>query len=66
MRVDEDGTLEKSTDITNILVDDSSIFMETTGGDASCLIGNNERHNTIIHNMVRAGLFDNTQHGNKW
>ena len=31
--VDEYGALEKSTDVTNILVDDFNTSMETTGGD---------------------------------
>ena len=41
VRVYEYGTLEKSTDLTNLLVDDFIISMETNGGDASCLNGNN-------------------------
>ena len=36
--------------------------METTGGDASCLNGNNEKHNRNIHNMVISGLLDSNQH----
>ena len=36
--------------------------METTGGDASCLNGNNEKHNRSIHNMVISGLLDSNQH----
>ena len=34
VRFDEDETLEKSTDVTNLLVDDFSIYMETNGDDA--------------------------------
>ena len=41
VRVDEDGVLEKSTYINNLLVDDFSMSMETNGGDASWLNGNN-------------------------
>ena len=37
--------------------------METTGGDASCLNGKNERHNRNIHNMVRSGLLDSNKKG---
>ena len=59
---DEDGALSKSTDVTNLLVDDFSIYMETTGDGASWLNGNNERHNRIIHTIVIAGLIDSKQH----
>ena len=37
VRVDDNGALENSTDITNLLVDKFNISMETTGDDASCL-----------------------------
>ena len=37
MRVDEYDPLAKSTDVTNLLVDDFNISMENTGGDASWL-----------------------------
>ena len=33
VKVYEDGELEKSTDITNLLVDDFIISMETNGGE---------------------------------
>ena len=62
MRVDEDCALENSPAITNLLVDDFIISMKTTGGYASWLNGNNERHNIIIHNMARSGLLDNNHH----
>ena len=39
--VDEYVDLSNSTDITNLLVDPFKISMETTGGDASCINGNN-------------------------
>ena len=42
MSVDEDGTLEISTDVTNLLVDDLSIYVENTGGNTSWINGNNE------------------------
>ena len=32
MKIDEDGTLKISIDVTNLLVDDFNISMETTGG----------------------------------
>ena len=35
VRVYEDSTLSKSTDVTNLLVDELKISVETTGGDAS-------------------------------
>ena len=41
LRVDEYVDLSNSTDITNLLVDPFKISMETTGGDASCINGNN-------------------------
>ena len=62
VRVDEDGALENSTDVTNIIVDDFNIFMQNTGGNASCINENNEIHNRSIHNMVRVGLLDSNQH----
>ena len=40
--------------------------MEITGGDASWINGNIERHNRSIHNMVKSGLLDSNQHENKW
>ena len=66
MRVDEDGALEKSTNVTNLLFNYFKISMETTCGDASWLNGNNERHNIIIHNMFIQGLLDSIQNENKW
>ena len=62
VRFDEDGTLEKSTDVTKLLVDEFKTSIETTGGDVSCINGNNERQNRIIHNVVRAGIIDINQH----
>ena len=58
--------LEKSTYVTNLLVDELNISMENTGGDASCLNGKNEWHNKIIHNMVMSGLLDSNKYANKW
>ena len=60
----EDGALEKSTDVTNLLVDDFRISMETTGADDSWINGNNERQNRSIYNMFEAGLLDSTQYEN--
>ena len=57
-RVNKDGDLVNSIDFNNLLVDYFRISMETTGGDASCINVNNERHNRSIHNMVRSGLID--------
>ena len=39
--------------------------METTGGDASCLNGNNEIHNRNIRNIVISGILDINHHENK-
>ena len=64
MRVDEDGTLEKYTDVTDLLVDELNISMEATGVDASWLNGNNERHNISIHNIVIAALIYSNHHNN--
>ena len=64
MIVDEDGSLVKSTDVTNLLVDYFRMSMESTGGDASWINVNNERHNKSIHKMFRAGLIDSNQHEN--
>ena len=64
--VNENSALEKSTDVAKLLVDDFKIFMESTGGDASCLNGNNKRKNISIHNMVRSALLHSNQHENKW
>ena len=65
VRVDEYDTLEKSTDVTNLIVDDLNIFMYTTGGDASYIDINIEIHNIFIHNMVRTGLLEINQHEKK-
>ena len=66
MIVDEDSALENSTDDTNLLIEEFKISMETTGGDASWINGNNKRHNRNIHNMVIAVNIDSNQHSNKW
>ena len=64
--VDEDSDFTNSTDVTHLLVDEFKISIETTGGDASRINGKNERHNISIHIMIREGLLDSNQHGNKW
>ena len=56
MRVDENGALEKSANVTDTLFEKISINMEINGGNTSWINGNNEKHNRIIQNMVRAGL----------
>ena len=66
IRVDEDSVLANSKDITNLLVDDFKISMETNSGDASWINIRNERHNRSIHNAVIADLLDIDQHENKW
>ena len=58
--------MENSTDITNLIIEEFKISMETTSCDASCINGKDERHNRSIYNMVRSGLMDNNQHTNKW
>ena len=57
---------QSSTYFTNLLVDYFNIAMKNTGGDASCLNGNNEIHNRSIHNMFGSGLIYNTQHEKNW
>ena len=39
--------------------------METTGGDASWINEENEKHNIIIYNMVRTGLLVSNKDENK-
>ena len=58
--------LANSTDVTNLLVDEFKISMETTSGDASLLDGNNERQKISIQNMLRAYILDSNQNENKW
>ena len=65
VRVDEDSALENSTYITNLLIDEFEISMETPGGDTSWINGNNERHNRSIHNMVITGLLESNKHEKK-
>ena len=50
---DEDTALSNSTEVTNLLVDELKISMDTTCGDASWINGKNEIHNRSIHNMVK-------------
>ena len=52
--------------IANLLVDELSTSMETTGGDISWINGNNSRHSRIIHNIVIEGLLGSNKHENKW
>ena len=54
--------MEKSTDVTNLLIEEFNISMETTVGGASWINGKNERHNISIQNMVRADLLEINQH----
>ena len=65
MRVDEDGALEQSTDVTNLIVEKIRIPMENTAGDASKLNRKNERHNITIQKMVREGITEINQSENK-
>ena len=58
MRVNEDGALEKSTDVNNLLADNFCISTKATGGDASWINRKNEIHNRIIHNMLRSGIIE--------
>ena len=64
--VDEDDTLEKPSDVTDILVDKFNIALDTTGGDASWLNGKNKLHNRIIYKMVISCLIVSNQNENKW
>ena len=62
MRVDEDGNLVQSSDVTNILVEKFSIATKKTGGYNSQINGNNEKYNTITKNMIILGLIDSDKH----
>ena len=62
MRVYEYVALENSTYDINLLVNNFSISIETYGGDASWVNGNNEGHNIRIINMVRAVLLGIDNH----
>ena len=66
MTVNEDISLEKSTGGTKLLFYDFSITTETTSGNTSWIIRNNERHNRSINTMVRAGILDSNPHEKKW
>ena len=58
-------SLQKSTYVTNLLVENFNISMETTGGDALWINGKNEIQNISIDNMVIEGLLDSNQYENK-
>ena len=62
MRVYEDGALENSTDVTNLLIDDFNISMETTGGDVSWLNINNEKHPCKRVIVDEYGTLENSTH----
>ena len=62
MRVDEDGDLEKSAYVTNLLVKKNSSATEINGGDDSYLNEKNEQQNRRIHTMVIAGLIGSYHH----
>ena len=63
MILDDDGALEILIDVTEIIVDQLSISIETFVGYASYLNGNNEQHKITIHKMVREVLIDRNKHG---
>ena len=64
--IDEDGVLGKSVDVTNVLVGDFIIDMETTEVDALRLNGNIGWRNRSIHKIIRVGLIDGNQNEKKW
>ena len=66
MRFDKDGTLEKTTYVNGLIVDEFNAALETTGGYASRINGNNERQSSSIKKMVRAYLLNGNQNENKW
>ena len=66
IRVDEDGALEKSTNVKNLIIEELKISMETTGGDVYWINVKNERHNIRIHNMIKEGLFNSNQQAINW
>ena len=57
MIVNENGVLENSIGVTNLIVDDFNSSMETTCSGTSWINRNNEIHNINIHNMVIECLF---------
>ena len=65
MIVDDDVVLEKSTDVTFLIVGEFNISLENTCGDVSWLNGKNEPHTRIIQNVVRASLLHSNQHEKK-
>ena len=65
VRIYEDGALENSTDVTNLLVDNLNIYLLNIGGGSSWINGKNEIHNINIHNMVISGLLEINQHSKK-
>ena len=66
MRFYADVALENSIDVTNLLVDEFIISMESTCGGESWLNGNNEWHNRSIHRIFGSGLLGINQHYKKW
>ena len=66
VRFGEDGDLENSTFVNNLIVDEFNISIENTGGDASWFNVNIEQHKRSVHNMVRSGLLYSKQLEKKW
>ena len=58
MIVYEDGALIKSTGVTDLLLDNFNISLETTGRYVSWINGKNKLHNISIKNIVRSVLLD--------
>ena len=65
MRFGEDSSLVKFTELTNLLVDEFNLSLETNGGDSPCHNGENDHYNIMTHNMVILALIYNNQHVNK-
>ena len=57
---------EKSTDVTDLLLNNFNIAVATTGGYASWINGVHKCHKKSIKNMVRAVILEINQHENKW
>ena len=64
-RVNGNGDLENSTDVSNLIVDDFIISTRNAGGDASWFNRKNKRHNRSIHTMVREGIIESNQQEKK-
>ena len=66
VRVDKDGNLETSRDVTNILGGKLITDMKKNVVYNLWINVKNQQYNRIIHNMTREGIIDSYQCDNKW